>query len=174
MTLIIAAAGLLSFGKTNLPVASDNVPQTNKTDTVQQQPPPNKTATEAPSQTFPSPSTNTVDQPGGSVIPTNVGIYSDSACTQPLTSIDWGSFSPGSSVKRTLYVKNTQNTPLALNMSTTNWAPTQAAESITITWDKENVTLASQQSTAATLTLTVASSVRGISQFSVAIVITGR
>ena len=34
----------------------------------------------------------------GTVTAVNVGVYSDAACTQTLTSIDWGTISPGSSV----------------------------------------------------------------------------
>jgi hypothetical protein len=37
----------------------------------------------------------------------NLGLYSDSACQTPLTSIDWGIPSPGTSVTRVIYIKNT-------------------------------------------------------------------
>jgi hypothetical protein len=42
----------------------------------------------------------------GIITITNLGVYSDSACTQSLTSINWGTISPGNSVARTIYVKN--------------------------------------------------------------------
>jgi hypothetical protein len=109
----------------------------------------------------------------GTVTAVNVGVYSDSACTLTLTSIDWGTISPGNSVTRTIYVKNTGNTQITLSMTTTSWNPSSADGPITLTWDKESSTLTVGESTAATLTLSVSSSISGITTFSVNIVITG-
>jgi hypothetical protein len=109
----------------------------------------------------------------GTVTSVNVGVYSDSACTLTLTSIDWGTISPGTSVTRTIYVKNTGNTQITLSMTKTNWNPTGANGPITITWDKESTTLAANAVATATLTLSVSSSISGITAFSVNIVITG-
>jgi len=109
----------------------------------------------------------------GTITTVNVGVYSDSACTLPLTSIDWGTISPGTTVTRTIYVKNTGNTQITLSMTTNGWIPTSANGPLTLTWNKEGTTLSVGQSTAATLTLTVSSSISGITTFSVNIVITG-
>jgi hypothetical protein len=48
----------------------------------------------------------------GLVVAVNVGVYSDSACTLNLTSIDWGSVYPGGSAPQLIYVKNTGNAPI--------------------------------------------------------------
>lgn len=109
----------------------------------------------------------------GTVTAVNVGVYSDSACTTALTSIDWGTIPPGNSVTRTIYVKNTGNTAITLSMTKTGWNPTTANGPITITWDKEAAALGVGASTAATITLSVSSSISGITSFSVNIVITG-
>jgi hypothetical protein len=109
----------------------------------------------------------------GTITTVNVGVYSDSACTLPLTSIDWGTISPGTTVTRTIYVKNTGNTQITLSMTTNSWNPTSANGPITLTWDKEGAKLNAGLSTAATLTLTVSSTISGITTFSVNIVITG-
>ena len=45
----------------------------------------------------------------GTITALNVGVYSDSACTQSLTSISWGQIAPGGSVPKTIYIKNTGN-----------------------------------------------------------------
>ena len=63
----------------------------------------------------------------GLVVAVNVGVYSDAACTQNLTSIDWGSVYPGGSVPKTIYVKNTGNAPITLSMTTASWNPGIAA-----------------------------------------------
>jgi archaellum component FlaG (FlaF/FlaG flagellin family) len=109
----------------------------------------------------------------GTVTAVNVGVYSDVSCTQTLTSIDWGSVSPGGSVTRMIYVKNTGNAQISLSMTTTNWNPSGANGPITLTWNRESTTLNPGQSTAATLTLSVSSGISGITTFSVNVVITG-
>jgi hypothetical protein len=109
----------------------------------------------------------------GMVVAVNVGVFSDAGCTQNLTSIDWGSVYPGSSVPKTIYVKNTGNAPITLSMTTTAWNPTVAAGQINVAWDKENAVLSPSQSTSATLTLTVSPSISSVTSFSVSIVITG-
>ena len=109
----------------------------------------------------------------GTVTTINVGVYSDSACTLPLTSINWGSISPGSSVTSTVYVKNTGNSQITLSMTKNSWTPTSADGPITLTWNRESTTLGVGLYTTAVLTLSVSSGISGISTFSVNIVITG-
>lgn len=109
----------------------------------------------------------------GTITTVNVGVFSDSGCTQALTSIDWGTISPGNSVNKTMYVKNTGNTQVTLNMTTNGWNPANANGPITVTWNKEAATLTASAYTAAVLTLSVSSSISGITSFSVNIVITG-
>jgi hypothetical protein len=109
----------------------------------------------------------------GTVTTVNVGVYSDSACTLPLTSINWGTISPGTTVTRTIYVKNTGNTQITLSMTTNGWNPTSANGPLTLTWNREGATLNAGISVAATLTLSVSSSISSITTFSVTIVITG-
>jgi hypothetical protein len=118
--------------------------------------------------------TTTLTSSGTITTSSNIGLYSDSACTMPLTNIDWGTLAPGGSVIKTVYMKNTQGiAALALSMTPTNWNPTNANGPLTITWNKEETILASGQSTAATITLAVASSTTSITSFSVQIAITG-
>jgi hypothetical protein len=109
----------------------------------------------------------------GTITTVNVGVYSDSACTQNLTSINWGTVSPGGSVTKTIYVKNTGSVQITLSMTETNWSPTSANGPITITWNKEGTTLTAGATATATLTLSVSSGISGITTFSVNIVIAG-
>ena len=109
----------------------------------------------------------------GSISAINVGIYSDSGCSQKLTSIDWGDIAPGGTVTKTIYVKNTGNKQLMLQMTKTNWNPSGADGPISITWDREGTNISAGQSIQAVITLTVSSAISGINDFSVDIVITG-
>ena len=109
----------------------------------------------------------------GAVTAINVGIYSDSDCTNELTSLDWETISPGESENKTIYLKNTGNAQITLSLDTTNWTPTTADGPISLLWDKENAKLNPAQSTTATLTLSISESIEGITDFSFDIVITG-
>ncbi|MFB3890241.1 MAG: hypothetical protein ACE14S_12185 [Candidatus Bathyarchaeia archaeon] len=104
----------------------------------------------------------------------DIGVFSDSACTNALTTIDWGTISPGNNVTRTVYVKNTgTGVSLTLNLTAINWTPANANGPITMAWDKEGTRLAPGQSSAAVITLRVSSSITDITTFSVQISITG-
>ena len=109
----------------------------------------------------------------GMIVGVNVGVFADSACTQNLTAVSWGSVYPGESVNRTIYVKNTGNAPITLSMATSGWSPAAANGPISIVWDREGVSLSPGLSISATLTLGVSPSVSGITDFGVNIVVTG-
>lgn len=111
---------------------------------------------------------------GSVTVSANLGVYSDSSCTTPLTTINWGSPTPGASVVRTVYIKNTgTGVSLNLGMTPSNWTPSNANTYMTLTWSPTSSTLAPGASTAATLTLTVSSGITDITDFSVQINITG-
>ena len=109
----------------------------------------------------------------GIIATANIGVYSDIACTQSLTSINWGTVSPGGSVARTVYVKNLGTTQVTLSMTGANWNPASANGPITLTWNREGTALGANQVATATLTLGAASSISGITTFNVDVVITG-
>jgi hypothetical protein len=98
-----------------------------------------------------------------------LGVYSDSACTTPITDIPWGDLQPGGSTHQTVYIKNTSNVAATLSCTFGNWVPSGAASYITVTWDKEGAPIAPNESVAATFTLTVSPSITGITTFSVQI-----
>ena len=112
-------------------------------------------------------------QSSGNVTAVNVGVYSDSACTQNLTSIDWGTLAPGNSTTRTIYIKNTGTDPVTLSMTTSSWVPSNANTYLTLTWNRANYVLNANTSVSATLTLTASASAGALTTFSFNIVITG-
>lgn len=109
----------------------------------------------------------------GTITTVNVGVFSDSQCTQPLSTINWGSVSPGSTVSRTVYIKNTGGLPLTLSMSTSSWNPVTAGDFMAITWNRENAVLNAGDSVSAELVLTVDSDITEVTAFSVNIIISG-
>jgi hypothetical protein len=109
----------------------------------------------------------------GSITSINVGVYSDSTCSTPINTLTWGIVSPGASATKTVYIKNSGNVPLTLSMHTDSWSPPTAAQSITVSWNKESTQLNPGLSISADLTLTVSQSISGITTFSMNIVISG-
>ncbi len=107
-------------------------------------------------------------------VPTpNIGVYNDQALTQSALSIDWGTLTPGTSVTRSLYIKNLGNTLVTLSLATANWTPTTANGPLTLTWNLEGASLAPSGVAMATLTLSVSPIVNGITTFSMDVIISG-
>lgn len=109
----------------------------------------------------------------GTISAVNVGVYTDSACTQACTSINWGNLAPGNSTAKIVYIKNNGTIPLTLSMSTSNWTPSNANTYLTLSWDRTNAVLNPSNSVMATLTLTATANAGNISSFSFSIIITG-
>jgi archaellum component FlaG (FlaF/FlaG flagellin family) len=109
----------------------------------------------------------------GTITAVNLDIYSDSACTIPITSISWGNVAPGSANPTTIYIKNTGNVAETLTMTSGSWTPSNANTYLTLTWNRQNTVLAAGASTSATLTLTAASNCGSLTTFSFTITITG-
>lgn len=109
----------------------------------------------------------------GVVTSPNIGLYSDSGCTTNMTSINWGSVAAGGTATQTVYVKDTGTGAMTLSLAVSNWSPSGASTYITISWNQQGTQLSAGQSVAATLTLTVSSSITGITSFSNTITISG-
>jgi hypothetical protein len=109
----------------------------------------------------------------GSVKGVGVGIYQYQNCTSPITSINWGMLNPGASVNDTVYIRNEGNTPATLSMTTSNWNPSNASSCITLNWNYGGQTLSINQVIPVKFTLSVSSSISGITNFSFTITIVG-
>jgi hypothetical protein len=109
----------------------------------------------------------------GTVTTVNVGVYSDVQCTQNCTSISWGTISPGDSINRIVYVKNTGTVPITISMTAGSWNPTDASNYLTLSWDQEGEVLAVGESVSATLTLSAAGDTGDLTDFSFNIIIAG-
>jgi hypothetical protein len=102
-----------------------------------------------------------------------IGVYSDPACTNPLTSIDWGEVQAGQSYSRTIYIKNNGNIKVQLSMTTGNWTPSTASSYLSVNWNCTNYILDVGKSVGANIALSVASTaVGGSFSFDITIVAT--
>ncbi len=109
----------------------------------------------------------------GTISAVNLGVYSDSACTQTATALNIGTLNPGGTATQTIYIKNTGNVPETLTMTTNNWIPSGASSSLTLTWNRQNTVLNADASIQATLTLTAAANTGSLTTFSCDITLTG-
>jgi hypothetical protein len=116
---------------------------------------------------------NTSFTNSGIVGTVNVGVYSNTACTQTVSSIAWGTMNPGTSTVQTVYVKNLGSVTMTLNMTSNSWTPSNSPTYMSLTWNAENASVAAGSSVQANFTLTISPSITGISAFSFNIVITG-
>jgi hypothetical protein len=118
--------------------------------------------------------TRTISNNGNIMINSVVqlGVYADNACTTTLSSVSWGTLSPGNTSTATLYLRNEGNIPVTLNMQISNWNPASASTYFTLTWNRANYVLAVNQTVQAVLTLAVSSGINGITSFSFDITIT--
>ncbi len=91
----------------------------------------------------------------GLVLGVGIGVYSDAACTQNLTSITWGNIWPGNSSTRTCYIKNTGNSQITLTITTQDWNPTGINSNISLSCDREGAVIGPGQVVFTTLTLSV-------------------
>jgi hypothetical protein len=109
----------------------------------------------------------------GSLKAIGVGVYWDSSCTSAVSSIDWGALEPGVTKNFTIYVRNEGNVQVRLSMTISNWNPSSASSYIELTWNRENHVLTAGSVVSAVLTLSVSSSISGITSFSFDIIIAG-
>jgi hypothetical protein len=109
----------------------------------------------------------------GAVKAINVGVYWDSGYTNVTSSVNWGSLSPGTSKNVTLYVRNEGNTVVRLSMTSQNWSPANASSYMGLAWNREGQTVTVGSVLMANLSLSVSSSVAGITNFSFDIFIVG-
>jgi hypothetical protein len=102
-----------------------------------------------------------------------IGVYWDSDCSDRVSSIDWETLTPGSVKSVVVYVRNENEEPIYLNMSTANWNPSNASQYITLRWDYSEQRMNPSEALQIRLSLSVSRYIEGISSFSFDILITG-
>jgi hypothetical protein len=103
-----------------------------------------------------------------------VEVYWDQALTENVASIDWGIFEPGQNKTVRVYIKSVANVPSTLNMSTSNWLPSNASLYITLSWSYNGIVLNPNDVIPVDLTLAASPSITGIKNFSFDITITAQ
>lgn len=101
----------------------------------------------------------------GTIKVIGASIFWDTNCTNKVTSITWGTITPGTSIRKNVYVRNDGTATGTLSMTYGNWTPTTAPSYLTLAWNCTNYALARNALVCAELTLTVQSNITGITDF---------
>ena len=102
-----------------------------------------------------------------------IDVYSDQACTQTLTSINWGSIEAGDSSNIDVYVKNAGDSNIILSLDTGNWTPSNVSSYSSVTWDYDGSQISPDQVEHIVITLSVDSGSPAFSGFNFDLIIIG-
>jgi hypothetical protein len=101
----------------------------------------------------------------GTIKTLGVGVYWDAACSNPVSSLDWGIVEPGAQKNFTVYVRNEGNAPGYLFLNAVNWNPSTASSYMTLTWDYLGQVLEPYKSIKITLILLISQDIQGVTNF---------
>jgi len=101
-----------------------------------------------------------------------VKIYFDQNCTNEVIELDWGLLNPASLNSRTLYIKNTCNIEITLNLTTKNWNPENASNFIFSSWNYSGQVIFPSEIIETNFYLQVSENITGIIDFSFDYIIT--
>jgi hypothetical protein len=109
----------------------------------------------------------------GNIKAVGVAFYTDSTGVCATSQIDWGTLEPGQTANVTLYMESQSNVAVSVSMAVGNFNPANGASYLACTWNYGGGTLSPGQLVAVTFTLTVASTITGITSFSFDIGVVG-
>jgi len=107
----------------------------------------------------------------GTVKVIGASIFWDNACTNKVTSVTWGTITPGTSVRKYVYLRNDGTVTGILSMRYGNWTPATAASYLAFAWNCSNYALSRSALVCAELTLVVQPNITGVMDFSFTILI---
>lgn len=102
-----------------------------------------------------------------------LGVYSDYQGNNELTSLPWGTLSPGGSNSITIYVKNEGSSDTTLSLVVENWSSTAAETYLDVDWNYNGAPISPNNTVAISLTLSVSSNIVGVETFSFDVIIMG-
>jgi hypothetical protein len=110
----------------------------------------------------------------GNIKAIGISVYSDVAGSVVASNINWGMLEPGQTVNATLFLKNTSNVPVTVSFAVGNFVPAIGQTYLACTWNYTSGGILYPGSiVVVTFTLTVASTVTGITSFSFDIGVVG-
>jgi hypothetical protein len=109
----------------------------------------------------------------GNIKAVGISVYSDPLGTVVATKVDWGMVAPGQTVNANLYMKSTSNVAGSVSFAVGNFVPASGSTYLACTWNYSGGVLNPGVIVPVTFTLTVASTITGITSFSFDIGVVG-
>ena len=103
----------------------------------------------------------------------DIEFYEDRACTKKVNILDWRVMKVDKEFHKTLYIKNSGETPVILNMNISDYISPDIKDLMSLSWDIEGLSLFVGESTPATFSLTINKLIRGINEIDYNITISG-
>jgi len=94
----------------------------------------------------------------------DIEFYEDSACTQKISVLNWKIVKEDEKFIKTLYLKNSGEAPIILNMKVSENIPSDLKDLISMSWDMEGVSLPPGESTPAVFSFTLNKLIQGIEE----------
>jgi len=94
----------------------------------------------------------------------DIEFYEDRACTKKVYVLDWSVMKVDKEFNKTLYIKNSGETPVILNMNISDYIPHDIKDLMSLSWDIEGLFLLVGESTPATFSLIINKFIRGINE----------
>jgi len=94
----------------------------------------------------------------GTIKTMGVEVYWDSNLSNKTERIDWGTSLPGSTKNVTLYIQSASNVEVTLKLNIDNWHPDDLSDYLSIFWDYNGESLAPDEITQVSLSLSTSSS----------------
>lgn len=102
-----------------------------------------------------------------------IKVYSELACTNIVSDVEWGDIEAGDVSDVQLYVKNSGDTSVIISLDTENWSSNTAMENMNLSWDYNGQSIEPGEARPVTLTLSVDSDCPELDSFGFDIIIIG-
>jgi hypothetical protein len=100
-----------------------------------------------------------------------INAFWDPGLSQNVTEVDWGTIENGTSNDVSFFLQSASNVPVLLNITTANYIPPAANESLTLTWDYDGSKLYPDDVIQITLTLWTHTKTKDLTDFAFDIII---
>ena len=108
----------------------------------------------------------------GTITTIGVEAYWDANATNLVEQIDWGTCDPGATYNKTIYIKNSGNSPCTLSIEVQDWNPENASNYIVLAWNYTSQVIDPDEIIPIQFVLAISDEISGIEQFSFNLVIT--
>jgi hypothetical protein len=102
-----------------------------------------------------------------------IDVFIDEACINPLSSFEWGEIEPGKESTKTIYLRNSGDVDVKLNLIGENWTPDESKDYMSLSWDYDGSEILSGEIREINVELSVSSDCPALDNFGFDLIIIG-